>query len=120
MPAKGVVRTRKDVDGIQSGGGPGELRSEDVDGASEVPLRRRLLLEGWEERFTASGSRLQEAVEYYGSLGYEVRVEPVGEAVAPGVCTSCFDQQGAEGPVGIVFTRGAGAADSDQGELFDE
>lgn len=72
-------------------------------------LRDRLLAEGWEERFSAAGARLKEAAELYLSLGYEVRIEDVVESAADGACTSCFGVAGAEGPVGVIFTR-AGAA----------
>jgi hypothetical protein len=36
-----------------------------------------LIAEGWQRRFIAGGDRVQEAVELYTQLGYEVRVEPV-------------------------------------------
>lgn len=36
-----------------------------------------LLKEGWAKRFFASGSRLQETVELYESMGLEVHLEPV-------------------------------------------
>ncbi len=71
-------------------------------------LRDRLLAEGWEERFSAAGARLEESAELYRSLGYEVRIEDFVESAAEGACTSCFGVAGAEGPVGVIFTRGGG------------
>jgi hypothetical protein len=68
-------------------------------------LRERLLAEGWEERFSAAGARLEETAELYRSLGYEVRVEDVVESAAVDACTTCFGVAGAEGPVGVIFTR---------------
>lgn len=82
-------------------------------------LRERLLAEGWEERFSAAGARLRETADYYAALGYEVRIEDVVESAAPDACTSCFAEGGAEGPVGVIFTRrglSGGEADDD---LFD-
>ena len=50
--------------------------------------------DGWTRRFTAIGSRLNEAIELYRGLGYEVRLEP-GEPGSDGVadssaCEQCF------------------------------
>lgn len=80
-----------------------------------------MLAEGWEERFSAAGARLEETAELYRSLGYEVRIEDVKESAADGACTSCFAVAGAEGPVGVIFTRGRaesarGGAASSQSE----
>lgn len=57
-----------------------------------------LLGAGWEKRFVASGPRLQEAVELYGEIGFEVLLEPLpaeGElkdaACEESGCTACFD-----------------------------
>jgi hypothetical protein len=54
----------------------------------------QLQTEGWTRRFTALGRRLNEAVELYNELGYEVRLEPVNldeekTAGAEG-CKDCF------------------------------
>jgi hypothetical protein len=50
--------------------------------------------EGWMRRFTAVGARLNEAVELYRSLGFEVRLEPAepgAEQVADSAaCSECF------------------------------
>jgi hypothetical protein len=78
-------------------------------------LRERLRAEGWEERFSAAGARLEETAELYRSLGYEVRIEDVVESSAADACTSCFGVAGAEGPVGVIFTRrGPGSLQSDE------
>jgi hypothetical protein len=50
--------------------------------------------EGWTRRFTAIGARLNEAIELYRGLGYEIRLEP-GEPGSEGVadtsaCEQCF------------------------------
>ncbi len=87
---------------------------------ADPDLRRRLLADGWEERFSASGLRLEEAVLYYRSLGFEVRVEELFEAAADGTCTQCFAVDGADGPTGIVFTRGEAAPPPDKDGLFEE
>lgn len=73
-------------------------------------VRERLLAEGWEERFSAAGARLEETADLYRSLGYEVRIEDFVESAADGACTSCFGVAGAEGPVGVIFTRARAAS----------
>lgn len=50
--------------------------------------------DGWTRRFTAIGSRLNEAVKLYGELGYETALEP-GEPGDESVndtsaCEQCF------------------------------
>lgn len=90
-----------------------------VGGGGADDLRGTLLAEGWVERFSASGSRLEEVAAYYRSLGYEVRVELLGDAAVPGSCTECFAVPGGEGPVGLIFTRGAGAPALDDEDLFE-
>lgn len=57
----------------------------------DVPSLERA---GWTRRFTAVGARLQEAVELYQALGFEIRLEP-GEPDAEDVadqaaCAQCF------------------------------
>lgn len=45
----------------------------------------------WVQRFSGSGRRLEEAVELYQSLGFEVRLEPVDPKALPSeACTACF------------------------------
>jgi hypothetical protein len=50
--------------------------------------------EGWTRRFTALGRRLNEVVELYRELGFEVRLEPVDldqeETMSVESCKDCF------------------------------
>lgn len=50
--------------------------------------------EGWTRRFTAIGARLDEAVELYRGLGFEIRLEPAEPQAetAPNAsgCAQCF------------------------------
>lgn len=94
--------------------GSGEARG---DTGGEV--RRSLREHGWEERFSASGARLAEAVEHYRSLGYEVRVEALSDAAAPGTCTRCFSVPGAEGPAYVIFTRRGTSPGAEDDGLFE-
>jgi hypothetical protein len=48
-----------------------------------------LLAEGWERRFMTDGARVQEAVDLYASLGYEVRAEPVRREHVADDCEDC-------------------------------
>lgn len=82
-------------------------------------LRETLLAEGWEERFSASGSRLEELASYYRNLGYEVRVEGLVQVAAEGSCTSCFEGAGADGPTGVIFTRAGARPLPEEDDLFD-
>lgn len=81
-------------------------------------LRGRLEAEGWEERFSAAGARLEEAAEYYKSLGYEVRIEDLVDSAEDGACTTCFVGVGAEGRVGVIFTRRVRSERAPGDELF--
>ncbi len=64
--------------------------------STNVPHMRSVQLqeEGWTRRFTALGRRLNEAVELYHQLGFEVRLEPVAldeeEATGAEGCKDCF------------------------------
>lgn len=71
--------------------------------------------EGWEPRFSASGSRLDEAVENYKNLGFEIKTIPVKELIADG-CKICFDDESDQSA--MIFTRKSGNVKKD--ELFDE
>ncbi len=62
----------------------------------------RLKAEGWEERFSASGVRLKEAIENYRELGYQVKTVPVKEIGLDG-CTTCFDDPSDQ--TMVIFTR---------------
>ncbi|MCP4570228.1 MAG: hypothetical protein GY841_21830 [FCB group bacterium] len=65
-------------------------------------LIERLESEGWVRQFTASGNRLQEAVESYREIGFEVRTVPVKD-LKLGDCTVCFDDENDE--TMMIFTR---------------
>jgi len=57
--------------------------------AFERPANPGLASEGWERRFMADGKRLNEYVELYTSLGFEVHTETVQpEEIGP-ECTDC-------------------------------
>ena len=62
----------------------------------------KLLAEGWTQRFTASGVRLQEAIENYKALDLEVKTVPVKE-LGDDDCTACFDDENDR--TMMVFTR---------------
>lgn len=65
---------------------------------------RRLADEGWVRRFTACGPRLEEMVQAYQEIGFEVHLEPVAlEAVSDDACHQCFLVQ--SGLLFTVFTR---------------
>lgn len=83
-------------------------------------LRQRLLADGWEERFSASGDRLDEVAVYYRSLGYEVRIEGLADVASGVTCTQCFTPPGADGPTGVLFTRVAAAPLREEEDLFGE
>jgi hypothetical protein len=65
-------------------------------------LADKLKAQGWEERFTASGARLEEALETYRELGLEVKTVPVNELGLDG-CTTCFDDPADK--TMMIFTR---------------
>lgn len=95
-------------------------RSRGSEGGAVVPgLRDRLLADGWEERFSAAGGRLEETAEYYRSLGFEVRIEDAADVAADGSCTSCLTVSGAEGPARVIFTRAVAAPHPDEEDLFE-
>jgi hypothetical protein len=65
-----------------------------------------LRAEGWTERFTASGTRLREAVENYRELGFEVTTVPLRETAGT-ECTVCLE----DGQTMMILTRQATAPD---------
>ena len=65
-------------------------------------LRDKLKAEGWIEQFTASGPRLEEAIENYEMLGFEVKTVPVKDLDLDG-CTECFDDP--TDMTMMIFTR---------------
>jgi len=62
----------------------------------------KLKSEGWVQQFTASGPRLEEAIENYRMLGYEVKAIPIKEFGGNG-CTVCFEDKN-DNTV-MIFTR---------------
>ena len=72
----------------------------------------KLKAEGWKQQFTASGARLEEAVDNYRRLGFEVKTVPVKELESDG-CTVCFDDEGDDSM--MIFTRMTGGQ---QGKEF--
>jgi hypothetical protein len=65
--------------------------------------------QGWTRRFTTVGRRLNEAVELYRQLGYEVRLEPVDldeeETAGAESCKNCLVTTHAR----TIYTRPIGA-----------
>jgi len=47
--------------------------------------------QGWQRQFTTDPTRLDEMVDFYQSLGYEVRLEPACEEPPP-ECGSCYEK----------------------------
>lgn len=54
--------------------------------------RAQLEAEGWQRQFTAEPSRLEEMVEFYRSLGFEVHLEPACDEIPLQECISCLTQ----------------------------
>ena len=48
--------------------------------------------QGWQRQFTTDESRLEEMVDFYQSLGYEVRLEPACEELPLPECASCYEK----------------------------
>lgn len=50
--------------------------------------------DGWTRRFTATGARLNEAIELYSRLGFEIKLEPAEagpeEVADSSACAQCF------------------------------
>lgn len=79
--------------------------------------------ETWKRRTVASEPRLGEIVELYRSLGFEVKLEPVGDDDPywdyEG-CTLCLEDPSAQDSVRVVYTRHGSRAAKDAGEeLFE-
>lgn len=75
----------------------------------------KLKAEGWVQQFTASGSRLREAIDNYRMLGFEIKTVPVKELSQSG-CTVCFDDETDD--TVMIFTRRNPAAQAD--DLYDD
>ena len=76
-----------------------------------------LLAAGWEKRFVAIEPRLQEAVELYEEIGFEVLLEPLpteeelkGAGCEESGCTACFDVDRER--YRIIYTRAKEAQES--------
>lgn len=54
------------------------------------PPDPELIAEGWERRFIADAKRAQDAIEMYGELGYNVRLEPVNATALSEACSGCL------------------------------
>jgi hypothetical protein len=48
--------------------------------------------QGWQRQFTTDETRLDEMVEFYQSLGYEVRLEPACDDLPLPECASCYEK----------------------------
>jgi hypothetical protein len=57
--------------------------------ADERPGDPALLRLGWQRRFMADASRLQEYIDLYGTLNFDVRTEPVNLAELGEECEDC-------------------------------
>jgi hypothetical protein len=57
-----------------------------------------LIAEGWARCFIAQGARLEEAVQTYEEIGFEVTTVPVQVA---GPCSACFAGE----PAFVIYTR---------------
>jgi nucleoside-triphosphatase THEP1 len=79
----------------------------------KTSLIDKLKAEGWAQQFSASGVRLEEAVENYRRLGFEIKTVPMKDLECDG-CTICFDDEGDDSV--MIFTRKA--ADQPGDELF--
>ncbi len=53
------------------------------------PPDPKLVAEGWERRFMTNVGRLNEYVELYTSLGFEIRAEPVRSDEVDSECNDC-------------------------------
>ena len=72
----------------------------------------KLEREGWTQRFTASGPRLEDAIEVYRDLGFEVLLVPILSLCVPeesgcASCTSCFEADDDPDKYKVLFTRPA-------------
>ena len=67
--------------------------------------------EGWERRYIAHGARIDEAIELYSSLGYEVMAEPLIPGDLDSCCRDCALLATCE--FKIIYTRRRDAAKDD-------
>ena len=74
-------------------------------------LIETLKAEGWTQQFTASGTRLAEALENYRMLGFEIKTIPI-QQLGCGGCTICFEDSN-DASV-MIFTRPTGKPPDDE------
>lgn len=67
----------------------GPLSDAERLGAAMFQPDPALLEQGWNYRFVAFGSRLAEAQQLYGELGFEVRAEEIRKESFPEGCDDC-------------------------------
>ena len=60
--------------------------------AESKSKRAALEAQGRQRQFTTDQTRLEEMVDFYQSLGYEVRVEPACEELPLPECASCYEK----------------------------
>ena len=65
-------------------------------------ILNKMIAEGWQQRFSASGPRLHEAISNYRELGFEVKTVPMKE-LAGNSCTICLDDENDD--TVMLFTR---------------
>jgi hypothetical protein len=70
----------------------------------------KLKTEGWQEQFTASGDRLDEAVDIYRRLGFEVTTISVNALDREG-CNVCMGDE--NDTTMMIFTKKNGNSDRD-------
>ena len=75
----------------------------------------KLAAVGWQQRFSASGTRLTEAIEEYRGIGFEIKTIPVTE-LPPSECSICFEDETDQSV--MIFVRPAASPVAD--ELFDD
>lgn len=73
------------------------LSASVVSRGHEAELER----DGWTRRFVAAPPRLDEMVALYGSLGFDVRVEPLDAGELDDDCADCLTGEAPR----IVYTR---------------
>ena len=67
------------------------------------PRDGELRNQGWTRQFSASPPRLDEAVEEYRAIGFEVLIEPVDICPSDGTCTACLAAD--PDSVKVIYTR---------------
>ncbi|MFQ5706609.1 MAG: hypothetical protein ACE5HO_04120 [bacterium] len=63
-------------------------RSTNILGCT-IPADPELLAAGWERRFIADARMARDAIDTYGDLGYEVRLEPIDPEGLRDECSGC-------------------------------